>query len=355
MNKLLDIFIEWAKTRERWPLLLLFAIPVAFSATQQYFDLTFRDTVHHWSFLIFSGSFIIISGFIHFAVSPNRLRLRYSWIASGFVLLGISTTIVGILQLKSPSLSKDRLVVAIALFTPINDAAKNEAKTLPHRIAKKLREKPQDAIPLEIKILDLEIIASSESKRHEVALNLGRSRQGAAHLILWGDVRKEDGELYIELQITVVQPLGKVIIDEQHRGEFVSTEPNFLQFKRMVSAKTADLVTFIYGLAFFKTSQWDKAVEVLTHVQSTEGRLYKALSLKGKYIDHFRLKGPSDLSENILEDSKHELAVSFESFMNRDNFDLAALTSIGLGDVLRMLRNQNLIKPKVFESAGIAV
>lgn len=125
--------------------------------------------------------------------------------------------------------------MAMALFTPVNDAAINEAKTLPHRIAQKLLEKPQDAIPLEIKILDLEIVAISESKRREIALNLGRSRQGAAHIILWGDVRNEEGELYVEPQITVVQPLGKVSIDERRPGEFVSTEPNFLRFKRMIS------------------------------------------------------------------------------------------------------------------------
>ena len=339
MNKLLEIFFEWAKTKERWPLLLLLLIPAILSFTKQYFDLSFRDSLHHWSFLISVGALVALVGLLYFAINPQRLRNKIISVAIALTIIGTGLIFSGIFELKPVILPEDKLVVTIARFTPVNVGATSEAETLPHRIAQELLNRSQGGIPLEVKQVNVSITGSSEMDRRKAAMKLGKSKQSAAHIVLWGDVRKEEGELFLVPYLVVAQPLGKVVIAERSPGQFVAVEPNFLRFKQFVSSQVADLITLMYGLSYYKTSQWDKAIEILRHIDLTEGHLYKALSLKGKYIEFFLKTGDVPSTDSILEESKHELTKSYEESSASNNPEMAALAAIGLGDILRMQNN----------------
>ncbi len=96
INKLIDIFIEWAKHRNRWPLLFLLLIPFAFIFTKSYFELSFKDTLSYSSFWIASGLIFILSGILYLTVFLQGLhQLRHFWISGPLIICGATILIGG--------------------------------------------------------------------------------------------------------------------------------------------------------------------------------------------------------------------------------------------------------------------
>ena len=109
MNYFIDIFVKWAKKERRFPLLLLLIIPFGFYFIQNFFELTFRETLTSLSFLIFTGAVIVISGVLYFLVANKELgRLKVSIPLS---VIGAIILFCGLWQLKSPTLPDDLLIV----------------------------------------------------------------------------------------------------------------------------------------------------------------------------------------------------------------------------------------------------
>lgn len=77
MKELTKLFVDWAKERKRWPLLIMLAIPSAFAAVQKYFDLSFHDTVNHWVFWLSIGLTVCVSSVLYIYVA-HRKRILYS-------------------------------------------------------------------------------------------------------------------------------------------------------------------------------------------------------------------------------------------------------------------------------------
>ena len=61
-DKAIDLYTEWVKKEKRWPLALPLSVFGAFLFFQKYYNLKFDETVWHWSFLLFCGIVIVISG-----------------------------------------------------------------------------------------------------------------------------------------------------------------------------------------------------------------------------------------------------------------------------------------------------
>ena len=83
MDKLVDVFVEWAKSSRHWPLLLLLLVPAAFTGVQSYFDLSVHDTVQHPAFLSAAALAIIVSLGLYAYVAHGD-RLRYSRLADRY-------------------------------------------------------------------------------------------------------------------------------------------------------------------------------------------------------------------------------------------------------------------------------
>src|SRR5262245_37543619 len=77
MSKLVDLFVEWAKRKQRWPLLLILLIPAWFAFFQKLYGLTFQQTLANRWFLWLSGLTVAIAA-IGSAVVTNYERIIYS-------------------------------------------------------------------------------------------------------------------------------------------------------------------------------------------------------------------------------------------------------------------------------------
>ena len=162
-NKLVEKLIEWFLREKRWPLLFLIpGIPCAFIFIQKFFELPFRETFSHWSFLISSGVLFILSGVLYWVIFTQSMPSHRRWRGIPIAVIGFVVLFLGLWQLKPPSLPEDKLVVTIVRFTPISSGADEEANNFPHRVEQKLREKHHEGVPLEIKRLSIEVSGDNE-------------------------------------------------------------------------------------------------------------------------------------------------------------------------------------------------
>jgi tetratricopeptide (TPR) repeat protein len=252
MGKLADKFVEWALQKNRWPLLLPLFIPLLFKALQAYCSLSFKETVGDWRFRVATGIVLLVSVGLYIA-----LRVKQS---------------------KSSTLPQDRLVVAIARFYPSSRAAADDAKNIPHRIEQKLEELRAKGAPLEIKRLKTKVEGATVQARREKAIALGSSGSDSAHVVLWGEVRKDEGQLFVLPRLTVVRQSRGIQIEERQLSNFTSDEPIHLAFKERLAEEIADILILIYGLAYYKLENWDKTIEILSQADTKEAYLYKAHS-----------------------------------------------------------------------------
>lgn len=78
-------FIEWALENRRWPFLLPFSIPVGFRFVQQYYGLSFRDTVWNGTFWLFSAVVAVVTLGLYFLVTRRNRKLGWLTLAVGVV------------------------------------------------------------------------------------------------------------------------------------------------------------------------------------------------------------------------------------------------------------------------------
>jgi|GEM_PF-7071656 len=296
-NIIFDFLVDL--TKKHWSFVFLTLIPVVFVVIRKYFELSFRQTVRHRWFWIPGGTLIIL------------------WVASQ------------LLQALPPSLPGDKLVVAIARFTPISDGAKAEAANVSHRIDRKLRETVSEGAPLIIMPISRAVAyGGSEQTRCDKAIDLCG---GGAHVILWGDVRTDEGELFVLPRLTIVRQLREVSIEEREFDAFRSTSPKHLEFKERLSANIADIVALVYGLAYYKIGDWNRGIQILRHVRSFEAHFYKGLCYRERAQQSLHPQEDLDTAiqsyDEILQDSTEQANALFvPAYYNRVN----AIALLGL-------------------------
>ena len=269
--------ITWYEKMRRWSLRFLLSIPLAFLLCKFYFEFSFREAIWHWLFWIISGISIAISGILDNAKFPQKIRGLWP---SGFLTLcGVACLIVGILQLRPPTLPADKLVVTIARFTPISTGAEEDADNFRHRIELKLLEKAHAGAPLIIKHTSRRVKGSNGKARQKDAEKIGKAKESYAHVVLWGEVRRDEGELFVGAYLAISNKLRGMPLVEKELGEFYSYEPHHLEFKKRFSEEFADITLFIYGLSFYKIGDWYRSADILEHVKSEEAYFYRGLAL----------------------------------------------------------------------------
>lgn len=183
LDKLLELTIDWAAKKRRWPLLsLLGGTGALFYLVQKFFDLSFHDTLLHAAFLLGTGLLGVVSGILYWLQCRGTTVERRS-IGSGLVISG--STVLAILlfrQFVPPSLAEDKLVVIVAKFSFVTPEAEEEAANLSHRIAEDLEEKAAAGAPLVVRRLARKVDADDEEARHQAAMELGASRDGGGHV-----------------------------------------------------------------------------------------------------------------------------------------------------------------------------
>jgi len=189
-------------------------------------------------------------------------KSRYRILSLGILLFIIIIIIwVGIWQLRLPPLPQDRLVIAIALFTPVGGVSLDEAQAITYWIKQKLQEKREQGAPLEIRLLEVPIKVFDEATGKNNAIARGKR---VAHVVLWGEVIKDDGELYIKPHLSVTRSLQKISPKKNKLKLLKIYEPDHLKLKKepfKYIAYTPAL--FTAGYAYFKVQNWEKAFEIL--------------------------------------------------------------------------------------------
>lgn len=283
MGKLIDKYIEWAFQERRWPLVFIVGLLPLFSMVRNYFELSFRETFHHWCFLAISGILLILSGTLFIVIVPHKVPRVKSGLP--LALIGGLILALSFFRWHTPELTNGKFVVAIARFTPISLTAEDQANNIAHRIEQKLIEKQRGGLELEIRRVDAQVRGADMQARQEAAMALGRSVKGCAHVVVWGEVRMDEGELFVQPNLTIVRPFQDIRIQDSKFGEIVSRGPTHLILKERLSTGVADIVVLVYGVAFYEKGDWDNTISVLKHLDAEEAHLLvgTAYLVKGDY------------------------------------------------------------------------
>ena len=289
LGKLIDWGIEWVK--EKWPRFPLPFPIIGYLIIKSYFDLSYQEAFWHWLVWLITGVSILTTGICYWIYSAQK-KLSSLWpgkiLTSAGILIILLCLLPKLVNIWFLTLPQDRLVVSISRFTPISESASVEADNFPHRIEQALIAKQKKGATLDIKRLSAEATGTDEGSRHDAARAMGRSWKGCAHLVLWGEVREEEGELYIKPYLTIANELREAKIQTKDLAHFVTYDPKNIEFKERAAKGIADIVTFIYGLSYYKSEKWAEAIEVFDDVGTDKGQLYSGLSFyhKAQQSDH---------------------------------------------------------------------
>lgn len=309
---LCKLFINWVIEKKYWHFLLLFLILCLFILTELYFALSFADTCSHWFFLISTGLILIIMGTLGFAFKKyEKYRKSLFAIYISFILGGIGTLIFCYFQYKLPLLPDDKLVVLITKFTSASSAAEEDSENIPHRIEQTLKKKQTEGIPLEIKRISKQVRGTDKYSKHNCALKIGASKEGHAHVILWGEVRKDENELYVTPRLTIIKKMKNVNVEDREI-EFSNKENNHIDFKEHIAKEISNITTFVCGLAYYEAKKWSEAIQIFDQIPSDESQYYKGLCL---YKRAFTTEQPKQellsayrIFYNIFESKKSDIS-----------------------------------------------
>jgi tetratricopeptide (TPR) repeat protein len=124
---------------------------------------------------------------------------------------------------------------------------------------------------------DVEIKAGDWEEGRKAVVKAFRNK---AHLVIWGDVQKEEQTPFVTLHLTTATQLPKARIDQGRLREFPpSFEPDHLTFRRRVADEMEALALLLPGLAYYNTGDWTEALRFLKHSECEERWVYEVLSL----------------------------------------------------------------------------
>ena len=277
MDHILNFFVEWVRGQRRWPLFLLMLLLPLFGLVRGYYSLSFRLTFSHPAFLIASGVIVISAGFLYIRVVPRGLRTRSrTLLGVGLEILAIVLFSGAYVSIRGRSLPGDSIVIGIAEFTPISLGAAEASLNLRDRIEEKLDSLAKAGVPLVVKRLDGTVRGEDMAGRARVARSLGHD----VHLVLWGEVRFDEGELKFRPHLTIVNQSPRARFSERSENlqDFASIAPKQLPFKELVSDSLAGLITTVYGIASFEAGDYSRAISILKHVRSREAYLFTGIA-----------------------------------------------------------------------------
>lgn len=357
LDKLLTKLWDVAMTNRRWPLLLPpVLISGAFAFALSYYGLSFRPTLDHYWFRIFSGAVLLLSGLLypvvpHIKIKSGQFRLPYPtfewkhrlWLSGTLAVAGVILIVAGMKvwpERQPPELPKipsplpeDKLVVTIANFTSPSDLPL--ASEFTALLEADLREKMNKGAPLIVKRPMKPVAGYEEGKRNDAAKVLGNSTEEShAHVVLWGEVRKGDESNFIgEARLTVANEWQKADIE----GSIAKFSPNISFKKRSTSREDiskyfADIVPVVVGVAYYRVKNWDEAIKTLETAKSGEGYLYKGLCYYEKAQNSSNKREDLQTAIDIYETIIDDLNDTGSQWDEEEKRKLAARTYPLLGD-----------------------
>ena len=355
LEELIKLFVKWAQEDKRYPLLFLFLIPGAYLFVKEYFKIpSFRETLNHETFLIASGIILIASGVLFVFEKRKYVKAVFGGVSLAF--LGSLALSYGIYLIVPPEIPDRPLIVSIVEFQPDTPMVENEAVEIQSRLYQILSDRKKEGAPLEANKLKRRISFSKEEEGEVMARKIGNSRRGCAHLVVWGMVSKTTHDQLMTPFVTVVRQLENVEIIEPKLTHFKGKD---IEFQERASEQIADVVSYVCGVAYYKSEDWEHAKEYFAQLNFYEGiimygmSLYmmgemeksltvfqKAASIEPEQIAPYNAMGMVYLKLNNWDMSRNY----FEKALSIDRNNFAALNNLGitymqLGDYKKAAEN----------------
>ncbi|MFC1481790.1 tetratricopeptide repeat protein [Candidatus Neomarinimicrobiota bacterium] len=216
------------------------------------------------------------------AVSPfilpilTTLNFSHSNLLNVILLAaGAALIVESFIHRKPPELPDDKIVVTIANFESLGASDKDQGTLFARRVERELAEK---SAPIIVKRFNKSAKGESIEARQQNAQKIGRSHWGHAHIVLWGEISLEDGELYIQPELAIAQqPQRYSLVGEEITAQRCM-EPEHLSLKKRLAGEIADIVILILGIAYYRSEELDDAVNILDQVKDLAGLMYSGFT-----------------------------------------------------------------------------
>jgi len=281
---------------------------------------------------------VLVSLLYLFSMNKYKIIISLIILISGLVIL-----YNGIFPKKLP---KDTLVISVATFQAVSENAKDDAINITHRIKSLLTEKNEKGLPIIIKQIEgtIKIKSSNDAK---VYCN---SQPYNCHIIVWGEVRKDENELYVQPYITAINNYNKNKIKDGNIKPLLSKSIEKIKFKEHVSDTLTDLIILAYGLCYYNNGDYNNAIKIFSHTNYGETQIYKGLSyymLGDSLRDLGTLVKSRDAFNDILDSNPGIIYKQDELKWRALNY--RALTLLSMVEVTSGNKNISLLKKTIID------
>ena len=272
-DKAIDLYTEWVKKEKRWPLALPLSVFGAFLFFQKYYNLKFDETVWHWSFLLFCGIVIVISGTCYWLL--ERRKGHRIWVFLPMLIVGLAIISGGVWQLIPVTPPHDKLVICITRFVLASSRDEEAANECLQHMMTHLTDKEKEGVPISVRKGETPVMGADERARQKSAFSVARARATASHVVLWGDIMRDPEGIFIDPRLTIASSIAGVQLRE--KIPFQLFQMGHHRFGRTPCPNVADVVLVVYGLAYWKAGEIDKALEIMETAKSATGYYFQGL------------------------------------------------------------------------------
>jgi Flp pilus assembly protein TadD len=191
-------------------------------------------------------------------------------------MLAAGLTIIsrGVWELIPAPPPHDKLVVCITRFRSSPEDQK-VAADCQQKMESHLSMKEREGFPIVVKRVKTQVDAESEDAKREIAISIAKAHATASHLVLWGDILSDAGGIFIDPHMTIASSIGAIQLQEKIPFQLFAM--GHFRFGRSPCENVADIVIVVYGLAFWKTRNLDKALEIMKEAKSAPGYYFQGL------------------------------------------------------------------------------
>ncbi len=222
-------------------------------------------------------------------------KKKYIYIPILFLLL---LFFVYKLCLQNIFFPQNKLIVALTNFHLVSGAETTDNNALISHL--------QDS--LKVYKDDIELIDSvyPEVRDSTQARELGEKVK--AHIVIWGSIERTSKEAEIIPHITIIQPLGKVKLEQKQPDPITNisiAELEQIEFRKRKAKEITDVVLSILGLAKYRIEEFEESIEILDKIQNKNAEIF--FSIGNSYMF---LPKPCFLRGVALGDSeRYEMAI----------------------------------------------
>ncbi|MCK4427413.1 MAG: tetratricopeptide repeat protein, partial [candidate division Zixibacteria bacterium] len=187
-------------------------------------------------------------------------KKKYIYIPILFLLLLFAGYKLCLKDILFPPSPLKKLIVALTNFHLVSGAETTDNNALISHL--------QDSLKVYKKDVELKDSVYPEVRDSTQARELGERIN--AHIVIWGSIEKTSIEAEIIPRITIVQPLGKMKLEQRQPEPAMNisiAELKQIAFRKRKAREITDVVLSILGLAKYRIEKYEESIEILEKIQ----------------------------------------------------------------------------------------